>query len=179
LFTEELNAFKIRYGIPSADKWSRETGVSKSTIVRALNGDSKGMGVDTLLMLLKPYNGGSIDELLGRGIYSLEKEEAKKKIENVIEVIENSEELPQEPTQEIKNALEEVHDYIANESTAHEKCVVCATYRENIAELKADKSTKDTWLIKLFGLSFLLLGIVFVLILAVVALSVTLINVLH
>lgn len=176
MFTKELNEFKERYRIPSADSWSKVSGISKSTITRALNGDAKDMGVETLRMLIKPYNGGSIDDLLN---YSPEKEEAKKKIEDVLEVIEHADELPQEQTKEIKSALEEVHEHIAKEPTEHEKCVACATYREVVAELKQDKSTKDKWLIKLFGLSFLLLGIVFVLIVAVVALSITLINVLH
>lgn len=179
MFTKELNEFMKRYQISSADRWAKVAGVSKSTISRALKGEAKDMGVETLLMLLRPYNGGSIDELLGNGVFSPEKEEAKKKIEDVIEVIENTEDIPLEQSKEIKNALAEVHEHIANETSDVEKCILCATYRDMIAELKQEKESKNRWLIRLFGLSFLLLGIVFVLIIAVVILSISLIKVLH
>lgn len=159
MFTQKLLEFKQRHNIPSADKWADVSGVSKSTIIRALKGDCKDMKVYTLDALLKPY-GGSIDELLGIGNYSpeaIEKEELKneivEKIETVIDVIENSEELPEQPTEEIKTALVEVQDYIANESTEHTKCVGCDTLREMIMELKKDKASKDKWLTNLFALS--------------------------
>ena len=142
MFTQKLLEFKKRHNIPSADKWAEESGVSKSTIIRALKGDCKDMKVYTLDALLKPY-GGSIDELLGIGYYSpeaIEKEELKneivEKIETVIDVIQNSEDLPEQPTEEIKTALVEVQEYIENEPSEHTKCVGCDTLREMIMELK-------------------------------------------
>ncbi len=178
MFSKELNAFKERYKIPSADKWAELTGVSKSTIVRGLNGTAKGIGVDTLKLLIAPYT-DSLDEFFGVGAYSpeaLEKEALKEKIETVIEVIENSEEIPPEPTQEIKSALEEVHEYITNEPADAPKCVACASLREMISDLKADKTTKDTWLFKLFGMCFALLGIIFVMLIVIVILTMCLVN---
>ena len=182
MLSQELKTFKSAHNIRSVDKWAEDSGVSKSTILRALNGTGKDMGVNTLQMLVKPYN-GSIDALLGIGSYSpeaIEKEELKteiqEKIETVIETIENIDEIPNEPTQEIKTTLEEVHEYITNEPIEQAKCVACAMYRETIAELKEDKNIKDKWLIKLFGMSFALLGIVIALIVAVGILSACLVN---
>lgn len=159
MFTQKLLEFKQRHNIPSADKWSETTKVSKSTIARALKGDYKDMGVYTLKAMIEPY-GGSIDEILGIGAYSpeaIEKAELKsemvEKIETVIDVIENAEELPQQPTEEIKTALAEVHEYIASEPSEHTKCVGCDTLREMIMELKKDKASKDKWLTNLFALS--------------------------
>ncbi len=183
MLTKPLQEFKIKYGIRSAQEWADATGVSKSTIQRTLNGTGKGMGVDTLELLVRPY-GGSIDELLGLGAYSpeaLEKDELKNemrdKIESVIEVIENSEEIPPAPTEEIKSALEEVHEYITNEAPTEHGCNACSTYREIITELKADKVIKDKWLIRLFGLAFIMLGIVLALIIAVAILSACIVNI--
>lgn len=168
-----LKAFKGRYNISSIDKWADATGVSKSTISRALSGTGKGMDMETLYKLVTPY-GGSIDEILNIGAYSpevIEKEELKtelvEKLDTVIEVIENSEELPPAPTEELKNALVEAQEYIANETSDQTKCVACAMYREQIAELKQDKITKNKWLIKLFGLSFFYLGVILALIVTI------------
>lgn len=159
MFTQKLLEFKKRHNIPSADKWAETTGVSKSTITRALKGDCKDMGVYTLTALLKPY-GGSIDEIMDIGSYSpeaIEKEELKneivEKIETVIDVIQNSEDLPEQPTEEIKTALVEVQEYIESEPSEHTKCVGCDTLREMIMELKKDKASKDKWLTNLFALS--------------------------
>lgn len=165
-----LKAFKERNNIPSADKWADATDVSKSTISRLLNGACKGVDMETLYKLVAPY-GGSIDEILNIGAYSpeaIEKEELKtelvEKLDTVIEAIENSEELPPAPTEELKTALVEAQEYIANETSDQTKCVACAMYREQIAELKQDKITKNKWLIKLFGLSFFYLGVILALI---------------
>lgn len=165
MITQKLNEFKARHQIKSADKWVEACGgkVSKSTIVRALKGDHKDIGVYTLEQMIKPW-GGSVDELLGIGAYSpeaIEKKELKndivETIEGAIETIESSPEIPQEPTQEIKIALEKAQEYIASEPSAAEKCVTCATLREMIADLKQDKSIKDKWILKTFGVSFVLL----------------------
>lgn len=160
-----LKAFKERNNIPSADKWADATGVSKSTISRALNGACKGMDAETLYRLVTPY-GGSIDEILNIGAYSpevIEKEELKtelvEKLDTVIEVIENSEELPPAPTEELKNALVEAQEYIANETSDQTKCSSCAIYRKQIADLQEDKKIKDKWVLRLFGITFFLLGI--------------------
>lgn len=184
MITQKLNEFKIANDIKSADKWAEACGVSKSTIVRALKGDHKDIGVYTLEQMIKPWN-GSVDELLGIGAYSPEsiaKEELKdeiiENIETVIEVIENSDEIPHETTVEIKAALEDVHDYVTNEPVDHSKCVVCATLRETIAELKQDKSTKDKWILNTFKVSFILLMALLVLIVANVILATCLINIL-
>ena len=123
------------------------------------------MDAETLYKLVTPY-GGSIDEILNIGAYSpevIEKEELKtelvEKLDSVIEVIENSEELPPAPTEELKNALVEAQEYIANETSDQTKCVACAIYREFIEELKKEKEAKNKWLIRLFGVTFFLLGI--------------------
>ena len=55
MYAQELKAFKERHKIKSADAWAETTGVSKSTIVRGLKGEGKDIGVNTLLMLIKPY----------------------------------------------------------------------------------------------------------------------------
>jgi hypothetical protein len=184
MITQKLNEFKVRHGIKSADKWAEicKGEVSKSTIARALKGDHKDIGVYTLEQMLKPW-GSSIDELLGIGAYSpeaIEKEELKndvvEKIEGAIETIESSPEIPHEPTREIKTALEKAQEYITNESPEPSSCVGCSTLREMIATLEKDKSTKDTWLLKLFGITFIFLVLFFVCLVIIGVLSTCLIN---
>ena len=72
MFSEELQAFKKRHNIRSADEWAEVSGVSKSTIVRGLKGEGKDMGVNTLLDLIKPY-GETLDQVLQHGEYSPDK----------------------------------------------------------------------------------------------------------
>ena len=185
MFTKQLNDYKIKYGIRSADQWASTTEASKSTISRALNGTAKDMTVGTLLEMVKPY-GNSLDEVLGLGIFSpeaIEKESIKggivEKIETVIEAIENSVEIPEQPTVEIKSALEEVHEYITNEPSESHKCIACSMYEKTIAELQLDKSTKDKWLFRLFRMNFIMLGILFAMIVVASALSICLFNAMH
>lgn len=180
MFAKELQAFKERHKIKSADEWATVSGVSKSTIVRGLKGEGKDMGVNTLLELIEPY-GESLDQVLNIGSYTpneVKKNEITEKIESVMDEIENSEIIPEEPAQEIKETLEEVHQFI-NESVEEPKCPVCGILRENIAEMKEDKSTKDKWLLKLFGISFLLIAVVLVMLIIITILSLSLSEALH
>ena len=184
MFSQKLKEFKIKNNITSLDKWADETGVSKSTIIRALRDKGKDMVVYTLLALVNPYH-GSIDELLGIGAYSpeaIEKEELKngmvEKIENVIDTIESSDELSHKPSQEIKEALTEVQEFITNKPIEQTKCINCATLREVIADLKEDKATKNKWIVNTFRTSFVLLMILLLTLLINVILVISLVNVL-
>lgn len=185
ILSQKLNEFKIKYEITSVDKWAEVSTVSKSTIVRALTGKEKNMGMKTVYMLVQPY-GGSLDELFNLGAFSseaIEKEEVKaemfEKLETVIEVIEQADEIPQETTEEIKTALAEVQDHITNESVETGKCVLCAAYRETIAELKKEKESKNKWLFRLFRMNFIMLGILFTMFAVIATLTISLVNVLH
>lgn len=180
MITQRLNEFKIRNGIKSADKWAEASGVSKSTIVRALKGDHKDIGVYTLEQMIKPWN-GSIDELLEIGYYSPEeqlKSEIVEKIEEVIEVIENTEEISAAPTQEIKEVLTAAQEIITNEPAENTKCVGGGTLREMISRMDKEIESKNTWLTKLFGLSFVFLILLFVSLVINGVLSLCIINML-
>ena len=165
MYAQELKAFKERHKIKSADAWAETTGVSKSTIVRGLKGEGKDIGVNTLLMLIKPY-GETLDQLLNMGAYSPEeiaKNEIAEKIEGVIDKIENSPVIPDEPAEKIVAVLEEAQEFINNTPT-EEKCSACDVLREMIAVLTEDKETKNKWIVNTFKLSFVLLLIVFAMI---------------
>ena len=156
MFTEGIKAFKERHGIPSADKWEEVSGVSKSTISRALNGTCKDMGVETLRRLVAPY-GGSIDEILGIGHYSpeeIEKTEIVEKLDTVIEDVENNAAIPQKPTEEIVTALAEAKEYIASGQTEH--CVTCGVYSKILDDLKKAYRNRG-WIIALFVVMFIAL----------------------
>ena len=185
IISRKLTDFKIKYDIQSIDKWAEVSTVSKSTILRALSGKEKNMGIKTLYMLIQPY-GGSMDEFFNMGAYSveaIEKEELKtemcEKIETVIDVIENTDDIPHETTQEIKTTLEEVQEHINNETIDTHKCVLCIAYRETIAELKREKETKNKWLLRLFRMNFIMLGILFAMFAVIASLTIGLVNALH
>lgn len=174
MITQRLNEFKERNGIKSADKWHEMCGVSKSTIVRALKGDHKDIGVYTLEQMIKPW-GGSVDELLGIGVYSpeaIKKEELKndivENIETVIDVVENSEEIPQDTTNEIKEVLTAAQELITSEPLAH-NCVGCNTLREMISRMDADIKSKNKWMSRLFMSNLILLVLLFLIVLIVEA----------
>lgn len=165
MYAQELKAFKERHKIKSADAWAETTGVSKSTIVRGLKGEGKDIGVNTLLMLIKPY-GETLDQLLNMGAYSPEeiaKNEIAEKIEGVIDEIEKSPVIPEQPAEEIVAVLSEAQQFIANTPT-EEKCSACDVLREMIAGLTEDKETKNKWIVNSFKLLFVLLVIVFAMI---------------
>lgn len=162
MFARELQEFKKRHGIKSADEWSEVSGVSKSTIVRGLRGDGKDMGVNTLMDLIRPY-GETLDQVLEQGEYSpdnIKKEEIAEKIESVIEEIENSDMIPDKPAEEIKNTLEEVQQFINDTPKAHE-CSACGVLREMIANLNEEKETKNKWIMNSFKICLILLIILF------------------
>lgn len=162
MFAKELKSFKERHNIKSADEWAEITGVSKSTIVRGLRGDGKDMGVNTLLDLIKPY-GETLDQVLQHGEYSpdkIKKEEITEKIENVIDEIENSDSIPEEPAEEIKNTLEEVQQFI-NDTPNTKECSACGVLREMIASLNEDKEAKNKWIMNSFKICMILLVILF------------------
>lgn len=162
MFAKELKLFKERHKIKSADEWSAVTGVSKSTIVRGLRGDGKDMGVNTLLDLISPY-GETLDQLLEQGEYSpdkVKKEELSEKIENVIDEIEKSQIIPDEPAEEIKTTLEEVQQFINDTPKTHE-CSACGVLREMIANLNEEKDTKNKWIMNSFRICLILLVILF------------------
>lgn len=165
MYAQELKAFKERHKIKSADAWAETTGVSKSTIVRGLKGEGKDIGVNTLLMLIKPY-GETLDQLLNMGAYSPEeiaKNEISEKIDGVIDEIENSPVIPEAPAEEIVAVLAEAQEFINNTPT-EEKCSACDVLREMIAVLTEDKETKNKWIVNSFKLLFVLLVIVFAMI---------------
>lgn len=162
MFAKELQAFKERHNIKSADEWANVTGVSKSTIIRGLRGDGKDMGVNTLLELITPY-GETLDQLLGVGEYDpnkVKKEEITEKIENAIDEIENSQTIPEEPAEELKTVLEEAHHFINGTSKKHE-CSACGVLREMIAVLNEEKETKNRWIMNSFKICLILLVILF------------------
>ena len=162
MFAKELQAFKKRHNIKSADEWASVSGVSKSTITRALKGDGKDMGVNTLLELITPY-GETLDQALEQGEYSpdqIKKEEITEKIANVIEELENSQTIPEEPAEEIKNTLEEVHQFI-NDTPTTKECSACGVLREMIASLNEEKDTKNKWIMNSFKICIILLLILF------------------
>ena len=159
MFAKELTAFKERHNIKSADEWAEITGVSKSTIVRGLRGVGKDMGVNTLLLLITPY-GETLDQLLGHGEYSSEakrKTEITEEIENVIDELENSDMIPEEPAEELKNTLEKVQQFIHDTPTNQEECKSCNVLREMIAMLKTELEAKNTWIKNSFKICFILL----------------------
>lgn len=162
MFSKELQAFKKRHNIRSDDEWADMTGVSKSTICRGLKGSGKDMGVITLQKLIEPY-GETLDQLLEQGAYSpdnIKKEEIAEKIENVIEEIENSDMIPDEPAEEIKSTLEEVQQFINDTPKTHE-CSACGVLREMIANLNEEKETKNKWIMNSFKICLILLIILF------------------
>ena len=180
LIAQRLQNFKKEKGIKSDQLWADTCGVSKSTVVRALKGDCKDMGVVTLTKMVVPY-GGTVDEILGIGSYSPEaqfKSEIVEKIDEVIEVIENAEEIPAAPTQEIKEVLTAAQEIITNEPAENTKCVGCGTLREMISRMDKEIESKNTWLTKLFGLSFVFLIILFVSLVINGVLSLCIINML-
>ena len=162
MFAEELQAFKERHKIRSADEWHDVTGVSKSTIVRALKGDGKDMGINTFIDLITPY-GETIDQVLGVGAYSpeeLKKNELTEKIENVIDELENSQTIPEKPAEEIKNTLVEAQQFI-NETPKQQECSACGVLREMISVLNEDKEAKNKWIMNSFKICLILLIILF------------------
>ena len=165
MFAKELQAFKKRHNIKSADEWAEVSGVSKSTIVRALKGDGKDMGVNTILELIKPY-GESLDQALEQGEFApdkIKKAELTEKLENVIDEIENSQTIPEEPAEEIKTVLEEAHQFINGTPKKHE-CSACGVLREMIAVLNEDKDVKNKWIMNSFKICLLLLVVLFAMI---------------
>ena len=162
MFAKELQEFKKRHNIKSADEWHDVSGVSKSTIVRGLRGDGKDMGVNTLLDLITPY-GETLDQLLEHGEYApdkVKKEELTEKIENAIDEIEKSQIMLEEPAEEIKNTLEEAHQFI-NDTPKKTECSACSVLREMIANLNEDKEIKNKWIVNSFRICLILLIIVF------------------
>lgn len=162
MFASELQAFKKRHNIKSADEWAAVTKVSKSTIVRGLKGEGKDMGVNTLIELTAPY-GETLDQVLGLGSYSpeeIKKNELTEKIESVIDELENSETIPEEPAEEIKNTLEEVQQFM-NETSMEKECSACGVLREMIAGLNEEKETKNKWIMNSFKICLILLVILF------------------
>lgn len=162
MFAKELQSFKARHNIKSSDEWAEVSGVSKSTIVRGLNGDGKDMGVNTLLDLIKPY-GETLDQLLEQGEYApdkVKKEVITEKIENAIDEIEKSQTIPEEPAEEIKNVLEEAQQFI-NETPKNHECPACGVLREMITTLNEDKEIKNQWIMKSFKMCFILLLVLF------------------
>ena len=162
MFAKELQAFKERHGIKSADEWADVSGVSKSTIVRALKGDGKDMGINTLIDLTSPY-GETIDQVLQQGAYApdkVKKAEITEKIENAIGEIENSQTIPEEPAGEIKNVLEEAHQFINDTPKTHE-CSACGVLREMVAALNKEIESKNKWIMNSFKICLILLIILF------------------
>ena len=162
MFAKELQAFKQRHGIKSADEWHEITGVSKSTIVRALKGEGKDMGINTLMDLITPY-GETVDQVLGVGAYSpeeIKKNELSEEIESVIDELENSEIMSEKPAEEIKSTLEKAHQFI-NDTPKQRECSACGVLREMIASLNEEKETKNKWIINSFRICLILLIILF------------------
>jgi hypothetical protein len=180
MFAKELQAFKKRHNIKSADEWAEVSGVSKSTIVRALKGDGKDMGVNTILELIKPY-GESLDQALEQGEFApgkIKKAELTEKLENVIDEIENSEVIPEKPAEEIKTVLEEAQHFINDTSKTHE-CPACEVLREMVASLNAEKEAKNKWIMNSFKICIILLLILFSMIIIDGILIMSIINMLN
>lgn len=165
MYSKEFRAFKERHGIKSADEWARVTEVSKSTIVRGLNGEGKDMGINTILELITPY-GETLDQFLSIGEYSpenIEKNKIVEKIENVIDELENSPTIPEETAQEIKGTLEVAQQHIENETKTNEKCPECNALYRIISYLEEDKASKNRWIINLFRtliIQFIIMGLI-------------------
>ena len=165
MYARELQAFKERHNIRSADEWAAVSKVSKSTIVRGLNGEGKDIGVNTLLALITPY-GETLDQALNMGAYSpeeIKKNEITEKIESVIDELENSQTIPEKPAEEIKLTLEEAHQFIT-QSQIKEECPTCSALRELIAVLNEDKQAKNKWITNSFKICLILLLILFAMI---------------
>ena len=178
MFAKELQEFKKRHNIRSADEWAAVSKVSKSTIVRALKGDGKDMGVNTLMELIAPY-GETLDQVLQQGEYApdkIKKEAITEKIENAIDEIENSSVIPEAPAEEIKNTLEEVQQFINDTPITTKECSACGVLREMIATLNEDKETKNKWIISSFRICLILLIILFSMILIDGVLIMSIIN---
>ena len=179
MYARELQAFKKRHNIKSDQAWADATGVSKSTVVRALNGEGKDIGVNTLLKLTTPY-GESLDQLLSMGAYSPEeiaKNEVAEKIESVIDEIENSQMIPEAPAGEIVEILQEAHQFITD-TPKEEKCSACDVLREMIANLNEDKLDKNKWIKSLIKICMVLLIIVTLMIVVDGILIMSLVNIL-
>lgn len=177
MYARELQSFKERHNIRSADAWAEVSKVSKSTIVRGLNGEGKDIGVNTLLALITPY-GETLDQLLNMGAYSPEqvaKNEIVEKIEGVIEEIENSEMVPETPAKEIVEVLQEAQQVIADAPT-EEKCPACDVYCKMIENLIAEKEAKNKWIMNSFKICLILLLILFSMIVIDAALIMSIIN---
>lgn len=184
MYSEEIKSFMKRHNIPSPRAWSEicnavDCNVSESTIRRAMNGDGKDIGVNTLLLMIKPY-GETLDQLLSHGVYSPEeiaKNEVAEKIECVIDEIENSQTIPEKPAEEIVEVLQEAHQIITD-TPKEDKCSTCSAYKEMIAVMNEDKEAKNKWIMNSFKICLLLLVIVFsmividgILIMSLIALS--------
>lgn len=162
MYARELHAFKERHNIRSADEWAKVSKVSKSTIVRGLNGEGKDIGVNTLLSLITPY-GETLDQLLNMGAYSPEeiaKNEVVEKIECVIDELENSQMIPEEPAKELVEVLQEAHQAITD-APSEVKCPTCDAYCKMIDNLISEKEAKNKWIMNSFKICLLLLVIVF------------------
>ena len=162
MYARELKAFKERHNIRSADEWATVSKVSKSTIVRGLNGEGKDIGVNTLLALITPY-GETLDQLLNMGAYSpdeIAKNEITEKIESVIDELENSQTIPGEPAEEIKLTLEEAYKFIM-QSHKKEECPTCEALYKMIAVMNEDKEAKNKWIMNSFKICLILLLILF------------------
>ena len=179
MYAKELQEFKKRHNIRSADEWANVSGVSKSTIVRGLKGDGKDMGVNTLLMLIEPYN-ETLDQLLGKGSYSPEEEtknELVEKIESVIDEIENLDVIPEVPAEDLKNTLTQAQEFISSSSKVNE-CAACGVLREMIAMQNQELEAKNTWIKNSFKICLILLLILFAMIVIDGILIFSLINIL-
>ena len=86
--------------------------------------------------------------VLGSGLGKL-----AEKIENVIDEIENSDVISEEPAEEIKNTLIEAQQFI-NDTHQKEECSACGVLREMIAVLNEDKDAKNKWIITSNGICF-------------------------
>lgn len=173
LIAQRLHEFKTKHGIKSDQLWADTCEVSKSTVVRALKGECKDMGVVTLSKLVTPW-GGSVDEILGIGSYSpeaIEKEELKseiiEKIEEVKEVIEKSDEIPHAPTQEFTEALTAAQELIIKEHPGPSKCGVCDTLRELISRMDSEIASRNKWILWLFAANFILSALLLLVLLIV------------
>jgi hypothetical protein len=180
MFAKELQAFKERHNIKSADEWAKVTGVSKSTIVRGLKGEGKDMGVNTLLELTSPY-GETLDQVLGHGEYSEEniaQKEIVEKIEIAIDEIENSDVIPEQSVEDIKDTLLEAQHFI-NDTPKKEECASCGVLREMITMLREELEAKNTWIKNSFKICIILLIILFSMIVVDGVLIMSIINMIN